>query len=355
MVLAPLPAKLFVLPRISGKPDLRLLDAAQAGAKSATGVLFKELPKDFALTGFALVERAEDADFLLVPQPMKAIGPDEERYLDEACAKAQALGKKALLFLSGDYAHRVHADRPELIVFKATEYADTRRKNEAVFAPFVEDLGEAHAAPPRAKGEKPVISFCGYAGLPGLASALKFHAENAVRTLIGDETRKRGIYFRKKAMAALARDARVETRFIVRDSFSGNLSTASKDASLLREEYVRSIAGSDFVLCPKGDANYSSRFYETLSLGRIPVLVDTDMVLPLAKTVDYDSFVVRVPYRDIGRTGDYVMERWNALSDEGFKAMQERARDAFKRHLRYDSYFNTALPLLREGGIEAVL
>jgi hypothetical protein len=349
------PAKLFVLPRRGAKPDIRLLDPRQATAQAGAGTLFKKLPEDFALTGVTLAARPEDADFLIVPQSMKAIGPEEVRYLDEACATAREHGKRAILFLSGDYAHRVHAERPELIVFKGAEYGSGRKGNEVVFAPFVEDLGQSVAAPLRAKGEKPVISFCGYAGLSGWRAKLKYHAENLFRTLAGDETHKRGIYFRKKAMRGLTGDGRVETRFIVRDSFSGNLSTASSDAATLRKEYVDSIVGSDFVLCPKGDANYSSRFYETLSLGRIPVLIDTDMVLPLAGSLDYDSFIVRVPHQDAARAGDYVLARWNALSGEEWNAMQARAKAAFRDRLRYDSYFNTALPLLTEGGIPAVL
>ena len=49
-----------------------------------------------------------------------------------------------------------------------------------------------------------------------------------------------------------------------------------------RSEYVNAINESDFVSCPRGDANQSARFYESLSAGRIPVLPDTSVISPYA-------------------------------------------------------------------------
>ena len=113
------------------------------------------------------------------------------------------------------------------------------------------------------------------------------------------------------------------------------------------------MVNSDFVLCPKGDGNYSVRFYEALSLGRIPILIDTDMVLPLEETLDYSKFILRVDHADMHRLEDIVADFYEALSNEEFQAMQMEAREAFATHLRYDSFFNTALPILERKGISA--
>jgi hypothetical protein len=42
------------------------------------------------------------------------------------------------------------------------------------------------------------------------------------------------------------------------------------------------LLGTTYVLCPRGCENYSFRLYEALRFGRVPVIVDTDMVLPSA-------------------------------------------------------------------------
>lgn len=348
------PVRLFVLKSFSDRPFIRLLDPHQARAGAAASTLFKRTPEDFSFA-HELVDDPARADFFVVPQSIKARSSGHDAYLNEIAALARAHGKRVLLFLSGDYAHRVHVDRPEFIVFKGSEYRSSRRENEVVFAPFVEDLSRERTGALRKKGDRPVVSFCGYAGFPTLLAEAKFQMETAARRLIGDEVHARGIHFRRRAMRALEQDSRVETRFIVRESFSGNLSTAAKDAATLRKEYLDNLEAGDLILAPKGDANYSSRFFEALSLGRIPILIDTETVLPLSGKIDYDQFIIRVPYEDIGSLGDRVAAFWSGLSSEQYEAMQQRAREAFQTYLRYDAYFNAALPLLREGGVRAVL
>jgi hypothetical protein len=67
----------------------------------------------------------------------------------------------------------------------------------------------------------------------------------------------------------------VQTNFILRDKWfngayeDGRLNRARMDES--RREYVENMFGSDYVLCTRGSGNFSIRFYETLSSGRIRV------------------------------------------------------------------------------------
>jgi hypothetical protein len=59
--------------------------------------------------------------------------------------------------------------------------------------------------------------------------------------------------------------------------------------------YKEQLIQSVFVLCPRGRALNSRRFFEALSYGRIPVLITDAAKLPLASIIDYDKFVVTVP------------------------------------------------------------
>jgi hypothetical protein len=97
---------------------------------------------------------------------------------------------------------------------------------------------------------------------------------------------------------------------------------------------------SDFVLAPKGDGNYSNRFLETLSLGRIPVVVDTDIMLPFEDRIAYDRCVVRVPMSDVEKTPEYILAWYAARCDEKEWAdAQACARSAYEDYLRIDSFF----------------
>jgi hypothetical protein len=90
-------------------------------------------------------------------------------------------------------------------------------------------------------------------------------------------------------------------------------------------------------------------------MGRLPLVIDTDMRLPLESSLDYPSFILRVPHTEIPGLADHVAKFWDSLTDESYRRMQEAALAAYKGFLRYDAYFNEALPKLKEGGIKAVL
>lgn len=88
-------------------------------------------------------------------------------------------------------------------------------------------------------------------------------------------------------------------------------------------QYQRSMHDLTYVLCPRGIENYSFRFYEALKFGRVPVLVDTEMVLP--DGVNWDELMVRVPYSELRDIGAYIRRDYERNSGAQFKARQQRA------------------------------
>lgn len=83
---------------------------------------------------------------------------------------------------------------------------------------------------------------------------------------------------RMETLNALSASPDIETAFILRDQFMGGLTQQSKD------EFYINMMNSHFNVCNRGAGNFSIRFYETLAAGRIPVLLDTDIVLPAGAT-----------------------------------------------------------------------
>jgi hypothetical protein len=212
---------------------------------------------------------------------------------------------------------------------------------------YIEDLGTRRSFTVRKKTERPVVSFCGWTGTNSLVSGVKVWLKNTYYTMLSllpgnghMVIRKKGIWWRSRAILRLKQDAHVDTRFIERKSFSGSTKTISLDPVQAREEYIENMYDTDFALAPKGDPNISLRFYEALSMGRVPILIDTQVMLPAEDMLDYDSFVLRVPYQDIDRIAAIVVAFYENLTDESFAAMQRAARKAFTTYLRYDTYFN---------------
>lgn len=341
------PLKIFVAPRRGDGPTIRLLDPAQHTAFKNTSRLFKSLPSDFSIKSCSVVKAVEQAEAIVIPQAMRKLDRPCREYLQGINDLAARVGVPAILFIAGDGAHGVHVPFSHIFIYKGSAYGKSIRDNERVFAPFVEDLGQAHGLQVREKQHRPVVSFCGYANFVSTRSMIRSTVEKLWLTSMGVPERQRGIFIRRRALNILERDVRFETKFISRNFFTGDTQRQVNNPNDLRSEYVQNMRESDFVLAPKGDGNYSNRFFEALSLGRIPILVDTDMVLPSAHIIPYDRFVVRVPYADLANISEYVLTWWNALSNQEYEVRQHEARRVFSEHLRYDAYFNDDLPKWR--------
>lgn len=349
------PVRLFLYP---------LADARRVGVfedrtfEQETKVVLYGDNRTLKREGFEVVESIEEADFVVVPNSTRHLTPSFMAHVGEARALAEAHHKPLILFISGDLSFRLHIDNA--IVFKPSIYAHGKRWGEITSAPLARDLSTETPLVWRQKSEKPSVSFCGYAGFPHIKTRIKYEVVNAglnlASVVLGRpdlRARKRGIYFRRKGLALLGADSRIDTRFVIRNAFF-HQAGVDNDPVRMHQEFLSNMSDTDFVLCPKGDGNYSIRFFETLSLGRIPILIDTDMALPLEGELDYSKFVLRIPHTELHTLPDRVVELYSSLSSEEFKAMQQAARDAYVHYLRQDKFYSRAFALLKAHGPEAL-
>jgi hypothetical protein len=173
---------------------------------------------------------------------------------------------------------------------------------------------------PRPKRAKPVVGFCGY-----ISAGWK----QWLRTLRGESQKIAGHRIRRAAIAALKGSPRVDTNFLVRSSFQGGALLAKHDPQRLRQikrEYIDNILDSDYTLCARGAGNFSIRFCETLSAGRIPLLINTGCSLPFEKSIDWRRHCVIVDEADLNQVGDRLSAFHDALSPDAFKSLQQANR-----------------------------
>ena len=115
----------------------------------------------------------------------------------------------------------------------------------------------------------------------------------------------------------------------------------------LREEMVETILQSDYALDVRGDANDSTRLPEILSLGRIPVIVDTERNFPFKDKIDYSSFALIVDFRDMKQLPERIVEFHKKISPERFEEMQRNARNAYVTYFRIDALMRSITNELR--------
>lgn len=94
-------------------------------------------------------------------------------------------------------------------------------------------------------------------------------------------------------------------------------------ASWHRQEFAEHMARTSYVLCPRGCENYSYRAYEALRFGRIPVIIDSDMVLP--SSIDWEGVGLIVPDECRASIRTRIVEDYETRSTSAFLERQALA------------------------------
>lgn len=290
---------------------------------------------------FLYVDTIHDADYVVVPHDYHEL---TSRYPDVFAAirtEAQKAGKPLLANNTGDTEG---PPLPHGIVLRAAGYKSSPRSDTVIVPYPVEDLIEIYENGMhtiRKKKDIPSIGFVGWTHLPlrtRVRTFLKKLRHRPVSLLSFRKTvETTGIYWRDRALRSLSRTKGIRLHVIERDSFGARRDTA-RNINTWRTEFISNLRDCDYALCVRGDENASFRFYEALAMGRIPLLLDTDCIFPLANDIDYRSFCVIVNHTDIDRIGTILRDFHAQLSPEAFEMMQRRARDVFVKYIRMDSF-----------------
>lgn len=299
----------------------------------------EELPENFFEKEVVLAS-LEDCKAIVLPNNFHWLPPEASVYIRKWADIAERFGKPLFIFAFSDYADELVFD-PRAHVFLYSIYRDTTTPQSISTPPQSTDLSPAL---PRLKQEAPVVSFCGRAGFSSVRSMLTEYIKNTLqglKSLIRPVAlaKKTGLYWRRKALRACSRSNLIKTNFIIRNTYSGSRKTIELEPAQARAQFVQSVKDADFVLAPKGDGNSSMRFYEALSAGRIPVLIDTDMVLPFEENIAYDEIMVRVPMQQVHKTPEYIRRFYDSLTPKEWERKQRLAREIFEKYLRQDSFF----------------
>ncbi len=303
---------------------------------------------------YELVSQVEYADFILIPHDFWHLKKHYPYVLKEMINEAKSYNKLLLIDASGDISGKINV--PGSVVIRINQYRSSLPSNEITVPVPCEDLLETYYADEliiRRKSKKPIIGFVGWASVPSGTQMIRTIMKDLPYRLISILNKKynayrKGIFIRKKAVRVFRKSNDVIARFIIRRSYFGCMNSGASDTNENRKEFVNNIINSDYSLIVRGDANASTRLYETLSLGRIPVIIDTECVLPLENLIDYRNFCVFIDHKDMDRAASLLVDFHDSISESRFTDMQREARSAYLQYLRYDAFSKHLAVILRE-------
>jgi len=302
-------------------------------------------------TAFRLVENQAEADIHLLPFTWNwYLETSRLDLVRGAIDQARVADKPIVLFSSGDYTAAVPFSG--LTIFQPCAYRSRRFENgNRVFAmpAFIPDFVELYCGGRlllRQKGPRPVVGFCGLAGgkwyqLAYRLAKLRLHRLSFRLGLNPWEPPPfEPTIFRRKVLSLLQAGPEIQCNFVLRDRYRAGYRAPKKDPfHPTRMEYVQNMIESDYIVCMRGGGNFSVRFYETLCMGRIPVFVDTDSVLPYDHVLDYRQFCVWVEQGEVRGIAGKLAGFHTSTSHERFAELSLKCREIWLGYLRRDGFW----------------
>ena len=309
----------------------------------------------YAETGSLLfkISQIEDADLALLPFNWSHIAahPGALEIAKQLSQKAAQQNIPLAVFYLDDATTPVELDNT--LVFRTSVNRSTRQQNEVVIPAWSEDFVEHYCQGQvqlRTKSTQPIVGYCGYTSLVKPRNALAHRLRLQLGAIPGAASlaAKAGINLvkdrlpwlygsriRSQALFILAKSQDVQCNFLIRDV----LHHTEKLTLSQREQFVDNMLNSDYILCTRGGGNFSYRLYETLSCGRIPVLINTDCELPFEDWIDWKQYCVWVEEEDLPHIGTRIREFHDRLTAQQFQDLQMKCRNLWLEWLSPQGFF----------------
>ena len=147
---------------------------------------------------------------------------------------------------------------------------------------------------------------------------------------------------RSNVIETLSKQKSIKTSFIKRNMFIRSYST---DVQLQYRgvDFIDNLKSNIFSLAVRGGGNWSLRFFEIMAYGRIPVLFDTDCVLPFENLIDWDNIIIKSS--DINTLCSKMID-WHSKGEDFIKQKQNNCRKIWEDHLSLQGFGKTLQQLI---------
>jgi hypothetical protein len=293
---------------------------------------------------YSLVENPDEAAAFIFPINYFTIAQKgyEEQY-KMLYQLAVSKGKKMLVYTGGDYGKTFNDS--VIITWRNSGFKSLNDRQTVIIPAFISDPLERDDLEFKVYQYKvkPQISFTGFANpsfkeqLRILGATLKANLNRWLKKDISDT---QSIYNAAGKRFAYLKELEsypsIKTDFIYRDKYrAGAIIQEQRETSTA--VFFKNLNDAPYTFCMRGAGNFSVRFYESLALGKIPILIDTDVQLPLEQLIDWDQHICRVaPHENVT---ERLLEFHKSHTATSFEELQISNRSLYENYLVRHAYF----------------
>jgi hypothetical protein len=311
----------------------------------------------------------ETADYIVFPYDFSQVQLNKLLYKEEVLFYSNLsskTGKPIILFCTNDreFEFEEFSTFSNYYLFHVSIYKSQTPPNVFTYPFFVNDTTKLYPnySLYHDRG-RPTVSFCGFAPPLHTPFNKQFLKESIrlfcytfnIHNLFNVDVR---LSYRAMAIKRILRSNRLVKNIVLRKysgfdgrkgMFTGN---SSEHYQKMRKEYFDNLNSSDYILCVRGNGNYSIRFYEAMCHGKIPIFIDSDTPLPFGNYLCWSKNAVIVKETDIKNIEKKVLQ-FHFDNKERLADIRRENREIWQRYLTPEGFFSHIHCLLKEKYLEA--
>ena len=303
--------------------------------------LKSETLKDY----YMLVDDAAECDIVVFPIDYASFLKYKSA-LNYLLQLSKVCNKPIWLYTSGDYGFTVHI--PNSFTFRLGGFHSKMHTNTYVLPSFVNDPYQNVLTVPIAfldTQEKPSIGFVGHAnsGVKKYVTELWLYIKYMIKRRTGKILADYQAFYpssikRKAYLSKLKASTHLNCNFIYRQQYRAAVKT-QEDVLLTSKVFYDNIYANIYTFCMRGVGNFSVRFYETLAVGRIPILLDTDCRLPLDNIITWKKHILVLHSNSSKTLAEQIQNFHHSKTNNQIRKIQESNRNLWLNYLSRVPYF----------------
>jgi hypothetical protein len=299
---------------------------------------------------YTFVNEKKDADIIILPMSWNYY--KNHKLYDNAISFVKKYSNfKILSWTSGDYGVKIH-NLKNLFVIRSSGYKTKLSKNHIGKPVFFHDPLKIYFSTslflPIRYGKTPIVGFCGqenHSIINLFKECFRVVFRNILSYLNLSNNSPQALYSSSFIRASILKKIEdsifIEDNFIKRKKYRAGLKNQNIDKAKTTIEFFENIRNSHYVICFRGNGNFSVRLYETIAMGRIPVFINSDCLLPYYK--DWKNHAIWIERKNLKNLEESILEFHRNFDEHSFNEYLINNRKFWLEKMRMKSYFQNIL------------